>query len=86
MREIVNVPISVTMVFDSQAHRVFPQSILWQGRNLLVTKIGFHHLYRTGRTLQHVYSVACNQLFFRLVLDTQTLHWKLEEIADGLPN
>jgi hypothetical protein len=60
-----------------------PTKVIFEGRDYLVTKLGFHHLYRRGRTLYHVFSVASPTLFFRLVLDTDTLHWTLEEISDG---
>jgi hypothetical protein len=45
-----------------------------------------HHTFRSGRTLFHVFSVASKSLFFRLVLNTDTLFWRLEEISDGLPD
>lgn len=85
MIEKVSTPISVSLSFDSTKRKVFPKWVVWNGRLYPVEKVGLHHTYREGRTLYHVFSVATKSLFFRLVLNTDNLHWKLEEISDGLP-
>lgn len=84
MLEKISAPVSVSFVFDHVKRRVAPRWVSWEGRLYAVTKIGLHHTYREGRVLYHVFSVATKTLFFRLVLDTETLHWRLEEISDGL--
>ena len=63
-----------------------PQKVWYGGREHLIEKIGLHHTYRAGRTLYHVFSVASSDLFFRLVLDTDNLLWKLTEVSDGEAN
>lgn len=82
----LNAPVSVKLFYDHKTRTVFPQEVAWEGRVYEIIKIGLHHTFRTGRTLYHVYSVASKTLFFRLVLDTDTLFWRLEEISDGLPD
>jgi len=86
MIEKVSVPVSVSLSFDSKKRKVFPKWIVWNGRLYPIVKIGLHHTFRKGRVLYHVFSVVSKTLFFRLVLDTDTLHWRLEEISDGLPD
>ena|SRR3972149_10061133 len=86
MLEKVSVPVSVSLSFDSTKRKVVPRWVVWNGRVHSIIKVGLHHTYRQGRTLYHVFSVASNTLFFRLVLNTDNLHWKLEEISDGLPD
>jgi hypothetical protein len=81
----VDVPVSVSLSFDSKKRKVIPKWVVWNGRLHPIIKIGLHHTFRKGRTLFHVFSVASKTLFFRLVLNTETLHWRLEEISDGLP-
>lgn len=76
----------MTLIFNHQLRKVFPKEVVWEGKTYPITKIGLHHTYRQGRTLYHVFSVASPNLFFRLVLNTETLFWTLKEIADGLPN
>ena len=86
MLEKISAPVSVTLVFDHKTRRVYPKALVWNGRIYPIIKIGLHHTFRQGRTLYHVFSCNGKALFFRLVLNTETLHWKLEEIADGLTN
>ena len=85
MLEKISIPVSVTLVFDHTQCKVVPKQLVWNKRLYPVVKVGLHHSYREGRTLFHVFSVASKTLFFRLVLNTDNLHWRLEEISDGLP-
>lgn len=86
MIQKINVPISVSLVFDHKRRRVYPKYVLWEGKVYLVSKVGLHHSYKLGSNLFHVFSVETVDLSFRLVLDSQTLHWTLEEISDGEAN
>jgi hypothetical protein len=85
MIEKVSTPVSVGMTFDNKKKRVVPKWLVWNGRLYPILKIGLHHTFRRGRTLFHVFSVESRTLFFRLVLDTVSLSWKVEEISDGMP-
>lgn len=85
MIEKISTPVSVSLAFDSKKRKVMPRWIVWNNRLYPIVKIGLHHTFRQGRTLYHVFSVASKTLFFRLVLNTENLHWRLEEISDGLP-
>lgn len=82
----LNEPVSVGFNFDSEQSKVYPKWIVWNGRLYPVKKIGLHHTFRQGRALFHVFSVVSKNLFFRLILNTENLHWKVEQIADSLPN
>lgn len=82
MTQKVSEPVSVSFAYDSAKRKVYPKWIVWNNRLYPVIKVGLHHTFREGRTLYHVFSVVSKTLFFRLVLDTETLHWKLEEISD----
>jgi len=84
MIEKLSAPVSVGIKYDHTKRKVIPKWVLWEGRIYPIEKVGLHHTYRAGCTLYHVFSVASKTLFFRLVLDTETLHWRLEEISDGL--
>ena len=86
MIEKVSGPVSVSLSFDSEKRSVLPKWLVWNGRLYPIVKVGLHHRQRRGRTLYHIFSVASKNLFFRLELNTETLHWRLEEIADGLPD
>ena len=75
-------PVSVSSFFDHQKRSLVPKEIIWRGRNYTINKIGLHHAYYQGNTLYHVFSVSNDSLFFRLVLNSKSLLWKLEEVAD----
>ena len=61
-----------------------PKYVKWRGRSYTITKIGLHHFYRTGRTFYHVFSVLSGAVFMKLKLNTENLHWNLEETSDGI--
>ncbi len=86
MIQKISAPVSVQLVFDHRHRSIAPRQIMWDGRVIRIAKVGMHHTVREGRTLFHIFSVVSANLFFRLRLDTDTLFWTLEEIADGLPN
>ena len=86
MIQKISAPISVQLVYDPRRHTVNPRQILWDGQVIRIAQVGMHHTVREGRTLFHIFSVASNNLFFRLKLDTDNLFWTLEEIADGNTN
>lgn len=86
MLEKISAPVSVGLAFNHTTRRVCPKWVIWEGRTYSIEKVGLHHTFRAGRTLFHVFSVAAKTLFFRLVLNTDTLHWRLEEISDGTAN
>lgn len=76
-------PISVDLFFDRKTRRVCPKSVIWDGKEYLISQLGLHHTFRVGRVLHHVFSCFGEGVFFRLVLDTENLSWTLEEISDG---
>lgn len=86
MIEKLSLPVSVGITFDHTKRKVIPKWVLWEGKLYSIEKMGLHHTFRQGRTLFHVFSVASKTLFFRLVLNTDTLAWRLEEISDGMPD
>ncbi len=79
-------PVSVYYSYNHNRSLVDLHWVVWKGRMHRIKKIGLHHTYRKGRNLYHVFSAVSDTLFFRLVLDTESLTWKLEEISDGLPD
>lgn len=86
MIQKISTPVSVVSVFNHKKRTIYPTKILWESKVYEITKVGLHHTYREGRTLYHVFSVESSTLSFRLILDTDTLFWKLEEISDGYTN
>lgn len=82
----VDIPVRVIFTSNPKNNKAYPISIAYDGRDYKVTKIGLHHNFRLGRTLYHIFSVVCQDTFFRLSLNTDNLLWRLEEVSDGLPD
>ncbi|MFI5240852.1 MAG: hypothetical protein ACHQUA_00265 [Microgenomates group bacterium] len=62
----------------------FPKWVKWKNRVYKIDKVGFHHTYKSGKILYHVFSVTSGSFFMKIVLNTDNLSWKLEEISDGI--
>jgi len=86
MIQSLSAPISVDIHYDHHSRTFRPIQVTWEGRDYPILKLGLHHTYRAGRTLHHVFSVSSQTLFFRLSLNTDTLNWTLEELADTETN
>jgi len=86
MIQKISAPVSVQLIYNHRLRTVSPRQIFWDGKIIRIARVGMHHTIREGRTLFHIFSVTSQELFFRLKLNTETLFWTLEEIADGLPN
>ena len=76
----------VAVIFSSNPATglVVPRRMLWKGKTYVITKLGYHHPTREGRHMYHVFEVTDGVNDFRLKLDTETLHFLLEEVSDGL--
>ena len=79
----LQLPVSVITSFNHQTGTTSPKQILYGGRRHNLIKAGYHHTFRQGRTLYHVFSMISEAMFFKLVLNTDNLIWTLEEVADG---
>jgi hypothetical protein len=86
MIEKINEQVDCICIYKRVGGSVMPYKIRWNGRIYKITKVGYHHKRRDGRYIYHIFSVATNTLFFKLKLDTETLHWYVEEVSDGSSN
>lgn len=82
MNEIINEPVSVILIYNAREQTVRPAKMLWRGREYLITKLGYHHKMKQGSSLLHIFSVATETTAFKLRMNTETLHWILEELYD----
>jgi len=83
MSEIINEKVSVISSFNKEKGLVMPRKIRWQGRDYLIKAVSYHHKVKEGKKLLHIFHVTDGSLDFRLKLDTENLHWILEEVYDG---
>ena len=80
MPETINEPVSVTLWSNHTTRKVLPYSLYWHGRKYSITTVGLHHTVWEGRRLFHIFSVSDGNTFFKLVMDSETLAWKLIEV------
>lgn len=84
MLENLNERITVLLKSTGEVKTTGPLSIFWRGRVYKVEKTGLHYTYRAGAKLFHVYCVTSADTNFKLVLDTSSLIWTVEEVYDKL--
>lgn len=84
MTQKINTPVSVMMDFNHYQNKIKPIQIQWNNRDFKIEQVGMHHQFHQGKKLFHIFSVSSKGMFFKLVLDTENLFWKLEEVSDGL--
>jgi hypothetical protein len=84
MIQRVKEQVSVQFLYDHKRQKILPRAILWKGRIHVIRQVALHHRVREGRTVFHIFSVSSDTLDFRLSCDTDTLHWTLQEISDGV--
>ena len=86
MQELINEKISVVSFYNRQTGLVSPLKLHWQGRDYFIKKLTYYHRIRQGRLLLHIFHVTDGVMDFRLSLNSENLHWTLEEITDGAAN
>jgi len=79
----VKAPVSVISLYDHKKRHFRPSMVIWEGRLHKIVKIGYHHTFHSGKTLLHVFSAVSETVFFKLVFNTDSLSWEVEEISDG---
>jgi hypothetical protein len=79
----INEAIDVITIYKRLGSKTTPYKIRWNGRSYLITKVGYHHKVREGRTVYHIFHVCSDTLAFRLKHDPDSLAWILEEVSDG---
>jgi len=82
MRQKINTPVSVMMDFNHWQNKVMPTQIRWNNRDFKIETVGMHYQFFKGKKLFHVFSVSSGEMFFKLILNTENLFWKLSEVAD----
>lgn len=86
MIQNIKSPITVAMLYDHKTRVATPKALIWDGHKYFVEKVGYHHKFREGLVLYHVFHVDARELSFKIKLDTVSLFWILEQISDGLPD
>jgi len=82
MRKSLAEPISVIYYFDAKNKHIQPYQLTWNNQDYRLGPIDFHHKTRDGGKLIHHFSLCDvdETIYFKLALDTDNLHWELEEL------
>ncbi len=85
MRESLDEPASVLFYYDAKQRHVQPHVVLWRGRHYKLGKVDFWHKTRHGDVLVHHFSLSdtAQTVYFKLALNSTTLHWTIEEYMSG---
>ena len=73
---------SVISIYNAEKKTVLPYRVKWKGRRYTITKLGYYHTVRRGRTMFHEYHVTDGTLDFSLECNGDNLHWTLKEVLD----
>jgi len=82
MNETINEKVSVILIYNQETGLVMPKKIRWRNRDYLIKSLAYYHRIRQGKNIIHIFNVTDGSLDFRLSLDSESLHWTLEEIYD----
>jgi len=79
MYEKVSQPIDVLVAFRKE--RVEPMTFKWANRYYQVKKVNLVHSQRQGREKVTYFSVSDEANAYRLSFSSETMQWRLEEMA-----
>lgn len=87
MNEPIHEKVSALISYDKNTGITTPKKIKWRGRVYTTDVVGFHYSSSVGPKILHYFSVSTVEaVSFKLCFDTETLHWRLEEIIDTSTN
>ncbi len=80
MYEIINDKVGVIAVFSQELKQTRPLKLRWQGREYLITEIGYYHKTKQKGDTIHVFSCTDGTSFFELCLNGDQLIWTLRRM------
>ena len=83
MGEKIKEPVSVSLLFNHKKRKTSISKIVWKNKVHKIVTHGLRYTFKKGDTLMQVFSVASETTNFKLVLDTSSLTWTLEEVYDS---
>ncbi len=79
MHEHVSEPIEVMVAFRRE--RAEPLVFKWANRYYQIKKVNLIHTERKGREKTYIFSVSDEANAYRLSFSSESLQWRLEEMA-----
>lgn len=78
--------IDVLAIYHRLGEIVTIHKLKWQNRDYPISKQVYVYKKREGRNINHVFHVSNKDLHFKILFNTETLSWWLEEVSDGNTN
>ncbi len=89
MRPGLHEPVSVLAIYSQKLGVFKPEILTWGGVDYRLGKVDFQHKTKQGTTTLHHFSLSAKDesAYFKLVFDSGSLKWTLEEyqMAGGEP-
>lgn len=81
MRESLDEPVSVILLYNATHRYAQPYRLHWQSRDYTLGKVDFYHKTHKGDTLMHHFSLGDvdGTAYFKLGFNATTLQWTIEE-------
>ena len=86
MLEQLHEKIDVLAKYNRIGGTVTIYKLKWQNRPYNISKQAYVYKRRDGRNINHVFHVSNANLHFKILFNTETLTWWLEEVSDGNTN
>ena len=83
MHAKINERVKILSLYNPESGKTTPCRMKWREQIHRISKVTYYHTERTGRNLLHIFHLTDGNLDFRVILDSETLSWTLEEISDG---
>lgn len=78
----LNEPVDVIMVCHSEKRRTDLYKIKWRHREYMVKEICMHQIHTMKGIPHHVYTLVAGNLWMKLVCNSQTFFWELQQVSD----
>ena len=79
----INERVKILSIYDPETGKTIPHRIKWHNVVHRISRVTYYHTERRGRELLHIFHLTDDELDFRVVLNSETLSWTLEEVSDG---
>lgn len=82
MRKSLGQEVSVVFYYDARSKLAKPHSITWNNQDYMLGPVDFHHKTTDGDIILHHFSICDReeQTYFKLLFNSNNLHWELEEV------
>jgi len=80
----INERVKIHSLYDPQNGKTVPYQMIWKGQTHTISRVTYYHPERRGREILHIFHLTDDNLDFKVVLNSETLMWTLEEVCDGI--